>query len=77
MARKYLATIQEGDIGKQFLDRPDCPTCGSMQKFWINEALGRVHDFDVGKRVYRVGVPGHRFTQVENDDQVAARLAKE
>lgn len=71
--RQFLTAILAADIGKNYLDREDCPTCGHGRRFWIHDAIGRVQPSDVGKLVYRVGVPGHRVTQVENSEQRDAR----
>lgn len=50
----------------------------------LEQTLGQVRAHDVGKRVYRVGLPpgmgpfgGDDFLQVENDEQRDNRLASE
>lgn len=64
---KHVYTIRQQDVGYGMVHTPD------GKRLYLHSAIGRVLACDVGKRVYLVG----DVLQVENDEQLARRLAKE
>ena len=69
--RRHVHTLTEDDVGQGVIHKGTCPCCHQkIAPITVRDAIGRVQNKDVGKRVYLVdGV-----VQVESDDQVDERL---
>ena len=69
---KLVHTIVPKDVRKRFITLQGCPTCGCNGKtIWLQNLMGVVLPCDVGKRIYEVG---HNVYQVENQEQLIARI---
>jgi hypothetical protein len=69
---RIFYTITEGDIGKKLIHT-------TAEVIFVSSFMGQVAERDVGRRLYRVPVPGDRLWiwQLENDMQYQARRAEE
>lgn len=75
---KHVYTIKEKDIGRWHVraNPSECLTCGHSDRTMlaVRDVIGRVLPMDVGKMVYDAG---DGVLQVENSEQLEARLALE
>ncbi len=70
---KYVHTITEEDVGKPSMKYIKCFHCG-ITGVILFDFMGGVMPHDVGKRIYH---DKSGICQVENDEQLAARLVRE
>lgn len=73
MAR-YLYTLSPRDVGSTEL-RIACPCCGNIAIYSLSGSLGRVAQWDVGKRLFYDRATA--VVSVESDAQRDRRLARE
>jgi len=70
---KYVHTISEGDVKRPYSALQEyIHTKQGFDFARLYQTMGRLLPCDVGKRVFEVG----DIYQVENDEQLQARLAK-
>lgn len=79
MASKLVHVVTKEDVGKNFIQKPDCKCCGAKGPvLWLVDVCGRILKGDVGKRIYKVlnDAGDSSILQIESDEQLKRRLSR-